>query len=178
VRRRGAPPAEIWTWRISLVQGHRTQAAGGAATTERASSRHRPRRRRNRIVDALNILSGFDLHGVDSATRKHLVIEAMRRAIATGAVSGRPDFVSMPAEAAHQPGLRVGAARQHSHRQGHAERHAAGEWAPRRWACRPLIFPCWTRPEIGSRERSDQTCSSVRATCRRRHGVPAERSNG
>jgi len=49
------------------------------------------------IVDALNILSGFDLHGVDSATRKHLVIEAMRRAYRDRAqYLGDPDFVSMP----------------------------------------------------------------------------------
>ncbi|MEA3175868.1 MAG: gamma-glutamyltranspeptidase / glutathione hydrolase, partial [Gammaproteobacteria bacterium] len=30
------------------------------------------------LIDSLNILEGFDLHAVDSATRKHLVIEAMR----------------------------------------------------------------------------------------------------
>jgi gamma-glutamyltranspeptidase / glutathione hydrolase len=49
------------------------------------------------VVDALNILSGFDLHGVDSVTRKHLVIEAMRRAYRDRAqYLGDPDFVSMP----------------------------------------------------------------------------------
>src|SRR5260370_25263504 len=49
------------------------------------------------IIDALNILSGFDLHGVDSVTRKHLVIEAMRRAYRDRAqYLGDPDFVSMP----------------------------------------------------------------------------------
>jgi len=49
------------------------------------------------VVDALNILSGFDLHAVDSATRKHLVIEAMRRAYRDRAqYLGDPDFVSMP----------------------------------------------------------------------------------
>jgi gamma-glutamyltranspeptidase/glutathione hydrolase len=49
------------------------------------------------VIDALNILSGFDLHQVDSATRKHLVIEAMRRAYRDRAIYlGDPDFVKMP----------------------------------------------------------------------------------
>ena len=42
-------------------------------------------------------MSGFDLQAVDSATRKHLVIEAMRRAYRDRAVYlGDPDFVNMP----------------------------------------------------------------------------------
>jgi gamma-glutamyltranspeptidase / glutathione hydrolase len=49
------------------------------------------------LLDALNILAGFDLTRVDSATRKHLVIEAMRRAYRDRAVYlGDPDFVKMP----------------------------------------------------------------------------------
>jgi gamma-glutamyltranspeptidase / glutathione hydrolase len=49
------------------------------------------------LLDALNILSGFDLRAVDSATRKHLVIEAMRRAYRDRAIYlGDPDFVKMP----------------------------------------------------------------------------------
>jgi gamma-glutamyltranspeptidase / glutathione hydrolase len=49
------------------------------------------------LLDALNILAGFDLKRVDSATRKHLVIEAMRRAYRDRAVYlGDPDFVKMP----------------------------------------------------------------------------------
>jgi gamma-glutamyltranspeptidase/glutathione hydrolase len=49
------------------------------------------------IVDALNILSGFDLNRYDAATRKHLVIEAMRRAYRDRAIYlGDPDFVQMP----------------------------------------------------------------------------------
>jgi gamma-glutamyltranspeptidase / glutathione hydrolase len=49
------------------------------------------------VLDALNILSGFDLHQYDSATRKHLVIEAMRRAYRDRAIYlGDPDFVKMP----------------------------------------------------------------------------------
>lgn len=49
------------------------------------------------VLDALNILSGYDLHAFDSATRKHLVIEAMRRAYRDRALYlGDPDFVAMP----------------------------------------------------------------------------------
>jgi gamma-glutamyltranspeptidase/glutathione hydrolase len=49
------------------------------------------------LLDALNILAGFDLKAVDTATRKHLIIEAMRRAYRDRAVYlGDPDFVSMP----------------------------------------------------------------------------------
>jgi gamma-glutamyltranspeptidase/glutathione hydrolase len=49
------------------------------------------------VIDALNILAGFDLHQVDSATRKHLVIEAMRRAYRDRAIYlGDPDFVKVP----------------------------------------------------------------------------------
>ncbi len=49
------------------------------------------------LLDALNILAGFDLKQVDSGTRKHLIVEAMRRAFRDRAVYlGDPDFVSMP----------------------------------------------------------------------------------
>jgi gamma-glutamyltranspeptidase / glutathione hydrolase len=49
------------------------------------------------LLDALNILGGFDLKRGDSATHKHLVIEAMQRAYRDRAVYlGDPDFVAMP----------------------------------------------------------------------------------
>lgn len=48
------------------------------------------------IVNALNILAGFDLAAVDSATRKHLIIEAMRRAYRDRAIYlGDPDFIKI-----------------------------------------------------------------------------------
>jgi len=51
------------------------------------------------IIDALNILAGFDLGTVDSATRKHLIVEAMRRAHRDRAeFLGDPDFVKIPTE--------------------------------------------------------------------------------
>lgn len=49
------------------------------------------------VVDALNILSGYDLHAMDAVTRKHLTIEAMRRAYRDRALYlGDPDFVKIP----------------------------------------------------------------------------------
>jgi gamma-glutamyltranspeptidase/glutathione hydrolase len=49
------------------------------------------------VLDSLNILAGFDLQDVDSATRKHLIIEAMRRAYRDRAIFlGDPDFIKMP----------------------------------------------------------------------------------
>lgn len=51
------------------------------------------------LIDAMNILAGFDLHDVDSATRKHLVVEAMRRVHRDRAqYLGDPDFVEVPTE--------------------------------------------------------------------------------
>ncbi len=51
------------------------------------------------LVEALNILSGYDLHAMDSATRKHLIIEAMRRVHRDRAeYLGDPDFVKVPVE--------------------------------------------------------------------------------
>jgi gamma-glutamyltranspeptidase/glutathione hydrolase len=51
------------------------------------------------VVDALHILEAYDLGKVDSATRKHLIIEAMRRAHRDRAeYLGDPDFVQIPVE--------------------------------------------------------------------------------
>ena len=61
------------------------------------------------VVDALNILSGYDLRGVDAVTRKHLVIEAMRRAYRDRAqYLGDPDFVSMPLRLLTSPDYAAG----------------------------------------------------------------------
>jgi gamma-glutamyltranspeptidase/glutathione hydrolase len=61
------------------------------------------------LLDALNILSGFELHRVDSATRKHLVIEAMRRAYRDRAIYlGDPDFVNMPLRQLMSPDYAAG----------------------------------------------------------------------
>lgn len=49
------------------------------------------------LLTILNILSGFDLNSVDSASRKHLIVEAMRRAYRDRAIYlGDPDFVKIP----------------------------------------------------------------------------------
>jgi gamma-glutamyltranspeptidase / glutathione hydrolase len=51
------------------------------------------------LINALNILSGFDLQAFDGATRKHLVVEALRRAHRDRAeYLGDPDFVRVPIE--------------------------------------------------------------------------------
>ena len=61
------------------------------------------------LLDALNILSGFDLPSVDSATRKHLIIEAMRRAYRDRALYlGDPDFVQIPIAQLISPGYAAG----------------------------------------------------------------------
>ena len=49
------------------------------------------------LIEALNILSQFDLHGVTPVQRKHLVIEAMRRVHRDRALYlGDPDFIKIP----------------------------------------------------------------------------------
>jgi len=49
------------------------------------------------LIDALNILDGFDLAKLDKVTRTHLIVEAMRRVHRDRAVYlGDPDFVEVP----------------------------------------------------------------------------------
>ena len=49
------------------------------------------------LVEALNVLEGYDLAKVDGVTRKHLIIEAMRRAARDRAVYlGDPAFTDVP----------------------------------------------------------------------------------
>ncbi|MCJ7557209.1 MAG: gamma-glutamyltransferase [Gammaproteobacteria bacterium] len=49
------------------------------------------------VADALNILEPYQLDKVDSATRAHLVVEALRRAFRDrGQYLGDPDFVAVP----------------------------------------------------------------------------------
>jgi gamma-glutamyltranspeptidase/glutathione hydrolase len=51
------------------------------------------------MLEALNILAQFDLPAADPVLRKHLVIEAMRRAYRDRALYlGDPDFVKIPSE--------------------------------------------------------------------------------
>ncbi len=49
------------------------------------------------LANMLHVLAGFDLQAMDSTTRKHLIIEAMRRAYRDRAeYLGDPDFVDIP----------------------------------------------------------------------------------
>ena len=51
------------------------------------------------IGEALRVLEGYDLGAVDAATRRHLTIEALRRAYRDrGEYLGDPDFVTIPVE--------------------------------------------------------------------------------
>jgi gamma-glutamyltranspeptidase/glutathione hydrolase len=51
------------------------------------------------IIDALNIIEGFDYAALDPVTRIHLVVESMRRAQRDRALYlGDPDFVKVPVE--------------------------------------------------------------------------------
>ncbi|TAN69634.1 MAG: gamma-glutamyltransferase [Methylobacter sp.] len=49
------------------------------------------------LIEALNILSGYDLKQLDELTRKHLIVEAMRRAYHDRALYlGDSDFIDIP----------------------------------------------------------------------------------
>jgi len=51
------------------------------------------------LVEMFNILSGYKLNDVDKATRKHIIVEAMRRAYRDRAIYlGDPDFVDVPVD--------------------------------------------------------------------------------
>jgi len=51
------------------------------------------------LIETLNVLSAYDLKQADPATRKHLIVEAMRRAYHDRALYlGDPDYVSIPVE--------------------------------------------------------------------------------
>jgi gamma-glutamyltranspeptidase / glutathione hydrolase len=51
------------------------------------------------IIDALNIMEGFDYAALDGVTRIHLIVESMRRAQRDRALYlGDPDFVQVPVE--------------------------------------------------------------------------------
>jgi gamma-glutamyltranspeptidase/glutathione hydrolase len=49
------------------------------------------------LIEALNILSGYDLQKLDEITRKHLIVEALRRAYHDRALYlGDSDFINIP----------------------------------------------------------------------------------
>jgi gamma-glutamyltranspeptidase/glutathione hydrolase len=61
------------------------------------------------LIDALNILEGFDLGAVDKVTRTHLIVEAMRRVHRDRAVYlGDPDFVPVPVARLIDPNYAAG----------------------------------------------------------------------
>ncbi len=62
------------------------------------------------IIEALNILAGFDLGEMDRVTRAHVIIEALRRAFRDRAWLGDPDFVDMPLQKLTDPNYAAGLA--------------------------------------------------------------------
>ncbi len=61
------------------------------------------------LLTMLNILAGYELERVDSVTRKHLIVEAMRRAYRDRAeYLGDPDFIAMPIERLIHPWYAAG----------------------------------------------------------------------
>lgn len=61
------------------------------------------------LIEALNILSGYELDKLDAVTRKHVIIEAMRRMHRDRAVHlGDPDFVSVPVARLTSPDYAAG----------------------------------------------------------------------
>ena len=62
------------------------------------------------MIQALNLLQGFELDGLAGADRAHLVIEALRRAFRDRGHLGDPDFVAMPLERLLHPAYAAGQA--------------------------------------------------------------------
>lgn len=61
------------------------------------------------LLETLNILSGFDLQKTDEVTRKHLIIEAMRRAYHDRALYlGDADFIDIPVKQLLSPDYAAG----------------------------------------------------------------------
>jgi gamma-glutamyltranspeptidase/glutathione hydrolase len=61
------------------------------------------------LIEALNILSGYDLTQVDAVTRKHLIIESMRRMQRDRAVYlGDPEFTEVPVKRLTDPDYAAG----------------------------------------------------------------------
>ncbi|ROO29867.1 gamma-glutamyltransferase [Salinisphaera orenii MK-B5] len=82
------------------------------------------------LVEALNIIEGFDWAGLDDVQRRHITIEAMRRAYRDRAVYlGDPDFVDMPiarlTDKRYAAGLRVGIRRDRATRSNELARVTA-----------------------------------------------------
>ncbi len=61
------------------------------------------------LANVLNVLSGYDLDSLDSTTRKHLIVESMRRAHRDRAeFLGDPDFVKVPVGVLTDPDYAAG----------------------------------------------------------------------
>jgi gamma-glutamyltranspeptidase/glutathione hydrolase len=87
------------------------------------------------LIEALNILSGYDLKKTDELTRKHLVVEAMRRAYHDRSLYlGDADFITIPLQrllsddyaAGLRSSIRLDKALPSTHLSGEIEQQAEG----------------------------------------------------
>lgn len=62
------------------------------------------------VIQALNLLQGYELESLDAVDRAHLVIEALRRAFRDRGHLGDPGFVDMPLERLLHPAYAAGQA--------------------------------------------------------------------
>jgi hypothetical protein len=159
----------IWT-----LAGSRGLSGGRAQAADRRVPRRAHRVRlaallgRSGVARCARHSVGYDLKSVDSATRKHLVIEAMQRAYRDRAVYlGDPDFVTMPL--AQLTSKDYAAGQRTSIR---TDKAMPSDFLPgietRRSARTPRTFRCSTRRAIASQPPLPSTCSSARATWSRR----------
>jgi gamma-glutamyltranspeptidase/glutathione hydrolase len=80
------------------------------------------------LIEALNILEGFNLEKADQATRKHLIVEAMRRAYRDRAFYlGDPDYVSIPQQQLLDKNYAAGLRTSIRHDQALSSSNLAGE---------------------------------------------------
>jgi gamma-glutamyltranspeptidase/glutathione hydrolase len=96
-------------WRISLYKALEREPIVGHYKDATIISVPPPSSGGIALVEALNVLSGYELDKVDAVTRKHLIIEAMRRMHRDRAVYlGDPDFVDVPVARLTDPDYAAG----------------------------------------------------------------------
>jgi len=90
----------VWTLKdLEKYQVKERQPVSGSYKGIKITSAALPSSGGTVLINALNILENIDLASVDSTTRKHLIIEAMRRAYHDRALYlGDSDFVDVPTE--------------------------------------------------------------------------------
>ncbi|MCC5794646.1 MAG: gamma-glutamyltransferase [Chromatiales bacterium] len=81
------------------------------------------------LANMLNIISGFDLDELDQTTRRHIVIEAMRRAYRDRSIwLGDPDFVEVPVALLTDPNYAAGQRTSLRTDRATRSKHLSGIW--------------------------------------------------